>query len=267
MELDGEDLVTKHNLYTEDFELGNELLTVALSASKAGVVEGATPEGPRFSALTVILGLFAKAVKTFRSIHLLCERGYCEDANGLLRTLAEVMTTVTYIAKEDSEERAQQYFDFMSMQDRKLKNATEGNPGLRGFFDQQAIDKIDKMEQKTRARLTDEEYDRRRKRGCWYPDGTIEALMRVTGLQSVYDLPFRVSSRAVHATDLMDHVSIRADGALVIKPLPGDYWTGAVLGTANAFFCSIIAEASAFAKLGVEEQIAKIQRKLVPDAE
>ncbi len=91
--------------------------------------------------------------------------------------------------------------------------------------------------------------------------------MQASGFKSVYDMPFRISSRAVHATDLMDHVTIRADGALVIKPLPGDHWTGAVLGTANAFFCSIISEANTFAKLGVEERVAEIQRKLDRDAE
>ena len=261
MELDGEDFITKNGGYIEHFKLGDRLVSIALSAAGKNVVEGAGQDGPRFGALTVILGLFAKSVKTFRSIHLLCERGYCEDANALLRALAEVMVTVTYIAKEDSESRAQQYLDFMSMQDRKLKNATEQNPGLKGVFTTHAIDQVEKMADAARKRMTDDEYERRYKKGCWYPDG-IESLMHATGLQSVYDLPFRISSRAVHASDLLDHVEWKKDGSLVIRPLPGDHWTGAVLPTANVFFCSIIAEANSFAKLGVEEEIEKIKAEV-----
>ncbi len=82
--------------------------------------------------------------------------------------------------------------------------------------------------------------------------------MNVVGGQSVYDLPFRMSSRAVHATDLFDHIEWKSDGSLIMKSLPGDRWTPTVLDVANLFFSMVITEADAFAELGVGEEIEKI---------
>jgi hypothetical protein len=53
-----------------------------------------------------ILGLLTKAGKTFRSIHVLAERGRHDDAHALVRVLMETTVAIAFILQKRSTERS-----------------------------------------------------------------------------------------------------------------------------------------------------------------
>jgi hypothetical protein len=58
--------------------------------------------------LVTIAGLAVKAAKTFRSVHLLLERGLVDDAKALVRVLFETTVTALFILQRKSRERTRQ---------------------------------------------------------------------------------------------------------------------------------------------------------------
>src|SRR5579864_4045233 len=56
-----------------------------------------------------MMGLLSKALKTFRSIQILCERGFRDDAIVLNRVLMETTLTVAFILQKHPRERARWY--------------------------------------------------------------------------------------------------------------------------------------------------------------
>jgi hypothetical protein len=131
MMLPGEESALVRPEYEIRLVTGNHLLNFALGMTAKGAVRMKEEE---LGFMAIVLGLYAKSVKTFRAIHLLCVHGLCEDAHSLLRTLSETLANIRYLAREDRENRSRQYADFTVIQDQKLINSTEQNPNLRGMF-------------------------------------------------------------------------------------------------------------------------------------
>ncbi|MFQ5847095.1 MAG: DUF5677 domain-containing protein, partial [Candidatus Methylomirabilales bacterium] len=86
--LPGEESALSGTEYEVRLVIGNHLLAFALAMAGKSEVRLKEKE---IGFVAVVLGLYAKAVKTFRAIHLLCVHGLCEDAQALLRTLSEIL--------------------------------------------------------------------------------------------------------------------------------------------------------------------------------
>ncbi len=259
MMLPGEESALARPEYEKLLLTGTHLLNFALSMTAKEKVRMKEEE---LGFMAVVLGLYAKSVKTFRAIHLLCVHGLCEDAETLLRTLAEVLADIKYLAKEDREDRAEKYLDFTVIQDQKLINATEQNPKLQGMFPDDVKAIVRQRIDGAKARMNEEEFEERYKASAWH-GRPIEQIMREVGMQSVYDLPFRQGSRAAHATDLFDHIEWKPENGFTLKLIPGDKWAGPVLGASNLFFLEILKEVNAIARFGEDEEIRSITEEVV----
>ena len=91
-----------------------------------------TATEPGFKDVTLVF--FAKSTKTFRAICELCSGGFGEDAAILVRTLLENVIGLSYIAKEESQHRAQ-LFACYSLIDRKRKaDQIKNDPVLKGHL-------------------------------------------------------------------------------------------------------------------------------------
>ncbi len=249
--LPGEEAVLSAKHFGILLEKGDRLVLLALAMTGGGEARMREAE---LGFIGVVLGLYAKAVKTFRAIHLLCVHGLCEDAQALLRTLSEVLADIKYLAKEDQVNRAQQYLDFTVIQDQKMINATEQNPELRGMFPDAVRDIVQERIEDARRRMPEEEFKRRYNSGAWHGRG-IEEVMHDVGMQSAYDISFRLGSRAVHATDLFDHMDWDPERGFVLKLLPGDKWALPVLNESNLLFLDILCQVNTIGNFGADEQI------------
>jgi hypothetical protein len=92
-------------------DLGHRLFDLA-STMIATPAPRVGSEGPQPTFVLVCIGLFVKAMKTFRSVQVLVERGLGEDANGLMRPLSDVLASLLYL-RGDRERRAQEYLDYV----------------------------------------------------------------------------------------------------------------------------------------------------------
>lgn len=78
-----------------------------------------------------MIGLLAKASKTFRSIQVLCERGLHEDANALVRVLMETTVAIAFILQKKSKERTLIYHAHGIAQSIKMLNDWKNTRGLK----------------------------------------------------------------------------------------------------------------------------------------
>src|SRR5690348_11510722 len=77
-----------------------------------------------------MMGLLAKAGKTFRAIQILCERGFREDANALVRVLMETTVAIIFILQKRSKERTLIYHAHGIAQGIKMLNEWKNTAGL-----------------------------------------------------------------------------------------------------------------------------------------
>lgn len=257
--LPGEESALSGTEYEVRLGIGNHLLAFALTMTGKGEVRLKEKE---IGFVAVVLGLYAKAVKTLRAIHLLCVHGLCEDAQALLRTLAEILAHIKYIGTDDREGRARQYVDFIIIQDQKLMNATEQNPGLKGMFSDDDKTLVRQRIEKAKARMPEEEFKKRYEAAAWH-GRRIEEVMREVGLQSAYDLPFRLGSRAVHATDLFDHMFWDPKNGFLLKLFPGDKWARPVLTASILFFLQILEQVNAIGGFVAEEELQRVKEEVM----
>lgn len=257
--LPGEESVLSSKEYGVLLEIGERLLGFALAMTGKGQVR--LKEG-ELGFVAVILGLYTKAVKTFRAIHLLCVHGLCEDAQALLRTLSEILADIKYLAGEDKEDRARQYMDFIVIQDHKLIQATERNPGLRGMFPDETKALVQQRLASARGRMAEEEFEKRYKAGAWH-GRKIEQVMCDVGMQTAYDLPFRQGSRAVHATDLFDHIVWKPAQGFTLNLLPGDRWAKPVLRASSLFFLEILDQVNTIGNFREDQGVQALRKDVV----
>jgi len=257
--LPGEETALSGTEYQVRLEIGDRLLAFALAMSGKGEVR---MKGEEMGFVAVVLGLYAKAVKTFRAIHLLCAHGLCEDAQALLRTLSEILAHIKYLAKEDRDGRARQYVDFILIQQQKVINATEQNPGLRGIFSDTDKAVVRKWIDGARARMSEQEFNRRYEAAAWH-GRRIEEVMREVNMQTAYDLTFRLGSRAVHATDLFDHMLLDPERGFTLNLLPGDKWAKPVLTASILFFLEILEKVNAIGRFVAQEEHQEIKEDVV----
>ena len=237
--------------------LGEELVKLAHEMTAGGTIAFAEAE---FETTSAVLGLYSKSVKTFQATHLLCGAGFGADAQSLLRCLAETLANIKYIRQEDSERRAAEYFYYTVMQDLKLMNATEQNPGLKGLFRDDMKSLVHERVKQAKRIMGEEEFEKRYEKGAWHGK-KIEAVFRDVKLQSLYDLPFRLGARSVHATDIFSHFYLRDDGKFVLKILPDDEWLLPVLSTSSRVFIDILFEVDEACSLHSKELIKSKNRE------
>ena len=64
---------------------------------------------------TVFLALFSKAIRVAEATFGLVARGFHEEAFGLSRTLLDLLITTRFIANKDTDDRAERFFNFLSV--------------------------------------------------------------------------------------------------------------------------------------------------------
>ena len=259
MMLPGEESALSRPEFESLLVMGNHLINFALALTSKSEVRLKEQE---LGYVGVVLGLYAKSVKTYRAIHLLCVHGLCEDAEILLRTLVEILANIKYLTMEDREDRARQYLDFTVIQDQKLINATEHNPKLKGMFPDEVKAIVRDRIEGAEARISGEEFKRRYEASTWH-GSRIEQAMREVGMQVAYDLPFRQGSRAAHATDLFDHFEWTPTHGFVLKLIPGDKWANPVLSASNLLFVEILKELNVVGNFGEDEGIRRLFEEIV----
>jgi hypothetical protein len=164
-----------------------------------------------------MMGLLTKAMKTFRSIQILCERGLYDDASALARVLLETTVAIAFILQKKSKQRMLMYHAYGMVQSVKMLNEWAKTKGLKRkatkAMMKQANDGLATYMSKLPAGTNLKRH--------WCGLGSIqEAMSQLRGGDAMYATLYRHTSAISHASDFGGHFSIDDSGEMVWEVFP-----------------------------------------------
>lgn len=165
----------------------------------------ATPWRPRLTG-AVVLGLYAKSIKTARAVRLAASAGLLEDGLVLCRTLLETHVAISYLVQRKGKRRAQEFVASQIAKIAKVADEWEKTPGLK-----LQGRRLKKAAQETLARdFTHIRPDRLKELRKGYAGMSIEAVFKLVGMNKDYQVVYRDLSSYPHAQDLQGHLDLTA---------------------------------------------------------
>lgn len=150
-----------------------------------------------------MVSLLTKACKTYRSIQILSERGYHDDAGALVRVLLETSSAILFILQRKCDLRVRMYQAYTHAQSLKMLNEWKRTKGLKRRAPKKLVNafttQLANME-KTFPAGTDI-------RSHWSGMGSLQNAMKAMRQDRLYSTLYRTMSATVHAADFTNHVS------------------------------------------------------------
>jgi hypothetical protein len=155
--------------------------------------------------------VLTKAVKTFRAVQLLSERGLHEDASSLVRVLMETTVAVAFILQKRSKERALIYHAYGLAQNIKMLNEWAQTKGLKRTAPKAMLANAN-------SGLTT--YLERLPRGTdvkshWSGTRSLQQAMKRLKSDRTYATLYRYTSSISHVSDFGAHFASDEDGEVV----------------------------------------------------
>lgn len=174
-----------------------------------GFFSGAQIDTRDDDAVAVVLVSFqVKIIANLWAIIVLAERGL--PTSSLARELLETVISIAYIAADDAAERARLYVDYLIVRDWKDMQARLTDPSSSDVVtpDQRAT--IEDGMAQLAARRGAEAVEHMKRGGTW-AGCSLEEMARRAGIPgAIYNLAYRLDSRAAHGLDAGYHIRIRA---------------------------------------------------------
>ncbi len=201
----------------------------------------------------VVMGLYAKAVKTTRAIRIVASASLVEDGFVLCRTLLETAVAVLYILQKHTPRRADEYLAHVLKRDQKVMAKWKDTHGLKRLA--KPIDKLITKHLLAYSHLGPARLKELRR---WYSgDETIEDTFKRIGLNLLYQTFYVQVAGVQHVSDLPRHVEVGEKGALSLSMGSSD--AGAMnllLERTNAILWVVMQRVSEKIGLGYEAEIA-----------
>lgn len=167
-------------------------------------------------AIHTVVALFIKAVKTFRSIQVLVERGLTHDANALLRVLLETITAIGFLLQKRTRLRvliyhANSWFELVKMFEEWTRT-----PGLkRKITKAQLVAAREARDSLIKKLPPGIDYKRH-----WSGKGSLQAALQSMRGDVLYSTLYRASSSTSHGTDSLQHMSYGPGDAVQFEVSP-----------------------------------------------
>lgn len=205
--------ITLRNLRTRHatrFGLAERILDLGVELADGQRIRHAT--GDRLVG-RVLAGLYVKMLAVFWALIVLAERGL--PSSSLMRELVEALISLKYIAEEDSGPRAGLYRDYLPIRRLKDMNRRLNDPDSRDTVTLEFRQAVDAAVAEIVAGRGLAFVDGMKGWQTWGGDFSLETMARRAGLPgTIYNLPYSVESRAVHALDAADYLTLDDDGTL-----------------------------------------------------
>ncbi len=166
----------------------------------AGEVNGV--DGFPLKTAKVAMALYAKALKTVRSIRLVASAGLIEDGNTLCRSLLETCVAVHYLLLEDWQVRTDEYVAYAVLKDLSTANGWKATKGL-----EEAGAQLEEVVRRVIANhlgdIPPERQEHLRKTG--YAGMKLPETFKKVGMELFYQVDYRALSPHAHATEYWAH--------------------------------------------------------------
>jgi transcriptional regulator with XRE-family HTH domain len=195
----------------EEFALTERILDFG-----SGLILGRRIANPEGDALLgrIVIGHLVKSLQLFWAVIVLAERGL--PTSSLVRELAETVISLAYLLAEDSAERAQLYRDHLTIRDLRDMNARMRDPDTEDIVTHEYRRLVEAKVQELRARRGQTQFESMRRWETWAGSYSLETLAQRAGFPgTIYNLLYRVESRATHALDLAAYLTVTPSGYLL----------------------------------------------------
>jgi hypothetical protein len=266
--------------FAEAFQGMSELLSFAVGVVTAGEIRLTRLRGVDSAVVQVALGLYVKACKQFRSILVLCEHGFGEDAHALTRNLFETAIALVFVLRHrvtlrsqgktlprvkgkplTAKLRARLYVANIAFEHERTLNEWERTKGLR-----HAAKTLDKKGIPERVNAAEKaigrEWADRLKKRRTYSGTTVKDLALTLGLTQAYATLYRSASWSTHATDLTQFVRLAPQAGTTLYLSPGDAWVPPTIRGASLLLVISIEFLNERFGLGHEERIQEEKHRL-----
>lgn len=157
--------------------------------------------------IVTMMGLLTKACKTFRSVHILCERGLIDDANALVRVLMENTVAIAFILQKKPRERVRIYHAYTLVQDIKMLNDWKNTPGLKRKVSKKLIKQAnDALTASTKGLPEGTDFKHH-----WSGKRNLQEVMKELRVYVMYATLYRFTSSVIHASDFGAHFTIEQE--------------------------------------------------------
>lgn len=158
-----------------------------------------------------MIGLLTKAVKTFRAVQILCERGLYEDASALTRVLMETTIAIVFILQKKSKERMLIYHAHSIAQSIKMLNEWTTTKGLKRTAPKAMLQQANVGMTWYLSKLPTGTDVKRH----WSGKGTLQAAMKALKGDAMYATLYRHTSSIAHVSDFGAHFYLDEAGEMV----------------------------------------------------
>ncbi len=196
--------------HVQEFALAEHILD-----SASAILTGRSIANPEGDALLgrVVIGHLIKIIQVFWSIVVLTERAL--PASSLVRELAETVISLAYLLKENSVERAWLYRDHITVRDLRDLEVRQRDPDLKDLAPAENRRIREQVENLISRRGADE-FEKLRNWKTWGGPFSLEEMAKRVNLAgTVYNTLYRFESRAPHALDIAEYVTVTSEGNLI----------------------------------------------------
>jgi hypothetical protein len=214
----------------------------------------------------IFLFIFSRAMKTFRSITLLCQKGFGQDAAPLLRTLLENLISTRYILKDKdkADTLTKRFVDYKWI----ILKKRLGNPkkNSRQPKPQDPLSNKNKDLILQKAKGFKEEFHVKSDRALLTWSGkTLKDMAKAVSkeLEKEYDATFRLCSRFSHPSIIGDReYMFQEDQKLTFSPLPSAIGTETNLQLASLYYLDFLTLADKLFLNEFNNEIIPMREKL-----
>jgi hypothetical protein len=204
----------------------------------------------------VVIPLYAKLLKTVRSIRVAASLSLVEDAQVLCRTLAETAVAIRYILQKKSAQRAEEYVAHTLMRTKNVMKKWKNTPGLKRA--RRPIEKATDQHLKSFAHIGEK---RLKELTTWYSgDQRLVDTFKRVGFEKFYQVLYLHFAGVQHVSDADRHIAFDEKGTLtVLLGSSSEGQMNMLLHTSNALLWMTIARVGKKFKLGYEAEIQSMR--------
>lgn len=222
-----------------------ETLRLSLALIASGGIHFKPARGLDESVVPVIVGLYTRACRLFRSIQIVAEAGLAENAETLNRTLFEMLVLIGWILQKHSTTRAEMYIAHLSLRNQKILREMKQTHGLKRWARQSLVAQVDSnvaAHSKLYSRLPPAIV---KQMASTYSGMSLKDTAKSIGALVAYQLYYRLASGPAHGSDLMSHIAFTGEESptLVLNIGPGPSRELATIASAASVFLVCIAMA------------------------
>lgn len=195
-----------------------------------------------------------KAYKTHAAALLLCRQGYGQDAAILVRSLVDLLITLTYILDDPSTERLERYFAYDWIDRKKMYDYCKTKPELLKAL-KAMNNTLEEVEEQ--AKLVQEKY----KYGKSWSDKTPRQMAVSVGRPELYLSAYKLQSQISHTAprSMNEYIAVDDQG-YTIDIGPNDQWVEGALVAAFDCFYHIAKQYDQLLDLGYSNQLEEISK-------